>query len=88
MNIVFPVLLVFAVLAMVATITVASRRSRQVRSLERAEREGALGEEGLRHARDRASEEWVENSTLGENRPINDVVGSAIADPRRSGRDA
>lgn len=83
MNVVFPIVLVFAVVALAAALVVAGRRDRNVRSLERAEREGARGAEGLRHAKQRASTEWVENSMPGQTRPIGDVVDSAIADSDR-----
>jgi hypothetical protein len=43
-----------ALVAMLVIMQVASRRARDARSRERAEREGALGPEGLERAQERA----------------------------------
>jgi hypothetical protein len=83
-DVVFPLVISLAVIAMVATMMMASRTYRNSRSLERAEREGRLGAEGLRHARQRADRDWVEHAHPADTAPLSDVVDHTIADAWRS----
>ncbi|HEY3604120.1 MAG TPA: hypothetical protein VGL04_05575 [Sporichthyaceae bacterium] len=83
-DIVIPVVITVAVIALIAVLMTASRSYRNSVSLERAEREGRLGEEGLRHARQRADRDWVENSRPADTAPLSDVVDHTIADAWRS----
>jgi hypothetical protein len=77
---VLAIVISIALVVMLATFMIAARFNRRTGSLESAEREGRLGPEGLRHARQRRSAAWVEQERPFTTLPISDVVNGTIAD--------